>query len=116
MNTNRSPEEIAEAMMSRSVCAVQVGACIEDHHGVFSWGWNSVGSSGYGLHAEAHAIVRANADRLQHATIYVASQRRSSGNSVTSRPCIGCQILLQNKGISTIWWRDKTGLWIKELL
>lgn len=116
MNTHRSPREIAEAMLSRSVCLVQVGACLEDSHGVFSWGWNSVGASGYGIHAEAHAILRANRGRLKGATIYVASKRIHSRNPNTSRPCLGCQILLQGMGIKAVWWRDKNGDWNHELV
>jgi deoxycytidylate deaminase len=116
MNTHRSPKEIAEAMMSRSSCAVQVGACIEDSEGrIISWGWNSMGPSGYGIHAEAHAIFRSKRTRLRGSTLYVASNRKRSGNSVTSRPCLGCQVLLKNAGIVAFYWRTRDGDWISEL-
>lgn len=115
MNTRRSPKEIAEAMMSRSLCLVQVGACVEDREGrIIAWGWNSSGQDGFGLHAEAHAILRANRHRLRGAAIYVASRRRRSGNSVTSKPCLGCQILIKGAGLAQVLWRDKNKIWHKE--
>lgn len=115
MNTRRSPREIAEAMAMRSVCTVQVGACVEDRHGrIVAWGWNSSGMDGFGLHAEAHTIFRANRNRLIGSTLYVASIRRRTNRSIISKPCLGCQILIDGVGIKTTYWRDKNKVWHKD--
>ena len=79
--------DLAVDILARSTCMVQVGAAIVDYKGsIISWGWNSSGPSGCGLHAEAHAIGRANRKRLRGATIYVASVRqKNDGVSRVSR-------------------------------
>lgn len=111
MNTKRDPKEIAESMMHRSRCNYQVGACIEDKSGrVISWGWNSEGK-GFGIHAEAHAILRGNPTRMRGGILYVASRRKASGNIIYSKPCLGCQILIQAKGISKVYWREAFNVW-----
>jgi deoxycytidylate deaminase len=94
MNTQSDPREIAEAILNRSVCSVQVGACIKDKHGVFSWGWNSSGS-GFGEHAEAACIRRANKKRLKGSIMYVASKRRRNGKMINSYPCPDCRRLIR---------------------
>ena len=43
MRTNSDPKEIAATILNRSVCAVQVGACLVDNWGVFSCGCNHSG-------------------------------------------------------------------------
>lgn len=68
-----------------------------------------MGQDGYGLHAEAHALQRANRKRLAHATMWVIARRKRSGNPVTARPCLSCQPLL--KGVSKIWFRDSHNEW-----
>lgn len=108
MNLKAHPTEIAISLLGRSTCSVQVAAVLVDKFGVFSWGWNSAGADGYGEHAEAHAIRRANRKRLKGSTIYVASQRRRNKRTVTGRPCEGCQPLL--KGVSVVY-RDADGNW-----
>lgn len=103
--------------MSRSTCSVRVGACLVDEYGrIFSWGWNSMGPHGLGLHAEAHAICRANHQRLLNSTLYVASVRARNNLSVTSKPCIGCQILMQNLHIHRALWREKDNTWHELLI
>jgi cytidine deaminase len=103
-------KELASEILSRSVCSVQVGSAVEDAHGIFSWGWNSVGS-GHGQCAEKHAILRANRKRLQGATIYVASIRRRNKKLVPSKPCKICQQLVDKYALRVIW-RDNDGSWI----
>lgn len=105
-------EQLASEILARSQCSVQVGAAIADKHGIFSWGWNSVGS-GYGMHAEAHAISRANKKRLKGALLFVASMRRRNGKIVTSKPCAECQKLIDKWGLQ-VAWRDSNGDWINE--
>lgn len=104
------PKELAETILNRSTCNVMVGAVIRDGVGVISWGWNSSGPDGYGQHAEAHAISRANQDRLRHATIYVASKRKSTGKWVVSKPCPDCQRLV-DKWELKVKYIGKDGVW-----
>jgi deoxycytidylate deaminase len=106
-----SGAQLAVDILERSQCAVRVGAAIADKRGIFSWGWNSVGA-GYGLHAEAHAISRANKRRLRGAIIFVASKRQRSGKAVTSKPCEDCQRLI-NKWQLRVMWRESNADWSK---
>ena len=107
------PRELAEILLNRSICSVQVAAVIADRHGILAWGWNFVGG-GYGKHAETHAISRANRKRLEGATIYVASQRKRNGKMVTSKPCQNCQNSINLNEIAHVCWRDADGRWIYE--
>jgi tRNA(Arg) A34 adenosine deaminase TadA len=106
------PRQLAIDLLARSTCSVQVAAVLADRQGIFSWGWNSVGD-GFGEHAEAAAIRRANKKRLTGSRIYVASRRRKSGNPVRSKPCPMCEALL--RGYELYWfdvsWRDSDGSW-----
>jgi hypothetical protein len=100
---------LAVDLLSRSICAVQVAAVLEDRWGIFSWGWNHSGSDGYGQHAEAHSLSRANRDRLEGSTMWVAARRRKSGNPVCACPCEGCRAILGK--VRDVWYRDKSGQW-----
>ena len=107
----KDPRELAEAILSRSVCAVQVGAAIVDRKGrILSWGWNSSGPDGYGMHAEHHAILRANLKRLRGATIYVASQRNRNQKCINSKPCEACHTIIKWAKLSCCY-RDAQGDW-----
>ena len=103
------PRQLAIDLLSRSICSVQVAAVIADDHGIFSWGWNSVGA-GFGEHAEAAAIRRANKERLKEATIYVASQRNRNKKIVNSAPCIHCLNKIVNRALRA-QFRDADGEW-----
>jgi deoxycytidylate deaminase len=103
------PSRLAEDILHRSSCHVQVGAVIADHHGIFSWGWNHSGPTGFGIHAEIHALVRANHSRLRGATLYVAGQRRRNGKFVPALPCPECARATAKVG--KIVWRDTDGKW-----
>ena len=104
------PRKLAVDLLPRSICSVQVAAVIADDSGIFSWGWNSVGS-GLGEHAEAAAIRRANKDRLETATIYVAAQRNRNGKIVLSKPCEDCAKRLRAAGIYLVYYRLASGRW-----
>lgn len=106
------PRELAIDLLPRSICSVQVAAVIADKHGIFAWGWNSAGS-GFGEHAEAAAIRRANRDRLVGATLYVASRRSRNKRSVLSMPCDACNRRVVNAHIGTVWYRDQHEKWIE---
>lgn len=105
------PRALVIDLLPRSICSVQVAAVICDSsRRILSWGWNSVGS-GLGIHAEAHAIQRANKDRLWFGTIYVASLRR--GKPILSKPCDKCQELIANWEMDVVY-RDSSGHWQEE--
>ncbi len=113
MNKPTNGADLASEILARSGCSVQVGAAITDSKGIFSWGWNSTGPSGYGQCAEAHAISRANRKRLEGALIYVAGTRRRNGKFVPSKPCNQCQKLI-NKFHLRVMWRTVEGDWVYE--
>ncbi len=105
------PRQLAIDLLPRSICSVQVAAVLAHKDGVYSWGWNSVGS-GLGEHAEAAAIRRSKRGRIYAMTIYVASQRRRNGKTVNSKPCADCQKLL-TKYMIDAYYRDADGEWKK---
>src|SRR5688500_18576994 len=111
----KDPKELAETILNRSICSVQVGCAISDNWGIHSWGWNSAGA-GYGLHAEVHAIKRASWNRLEGSTLYVASRRARNSKAIPSRPCEDCMKWIIKSKILDIWWRDLGGGWIHETL
>lgn len=105
------PRELALDLIDRSICTIQVGACIADNWGVYSWGWNSMGSDGLGQCAETHAIKRANKARFNStSTIYVASRRRRNGKVVPAKPCADCAYIIGKWGLK-VKWRDNDGEW-----
>lgn len=105
----KDPRELAIAMMSRSVCNVQVGAVLADSWGIFSWGHNSSGFSGYGEHAEAHCLRRSNRRRVKGSTLYVAARRQRNSRPVTAKPCERClQLITRCKHVT---YRDGDGVW-----
>lgn len=110
MNLKAHPTEIAATLLERSVCSVQVGSCIQDSWGVFSWGWNSSGPDGLGEHAEQHCIRRANRSRFGGATMYIAAKRRRNGRMVTAKPCPECLQAIQKRGLFVVY-RDGFGEW-----
>lgn len=103
------PRKLVIDLFPRSICLVQMTAVIADKHGIFSWGWNSVGD-GLGEHAEAAAIRRANKKRLHGATIYVAGQRRRNKKSVPGYPCPDCFKLIRARGLHVVY-RTSFGTW-----
>lgn len=113
MNTKADPKELVVSLIKRSTCSVQVAAVIVDKWGVFSWGWNNMGPTGYGQHAEQHAMSRANVDRLAYSTIYVAAARKRNGKTVTAKPCEECQPWLDLYKMR-IMYRDGDGKWRSE--
>lgn len=111
MNKRRDPREITESLLDRSACNVQVAAVIVKEDGdVHAWGWNSSGA-GFGEHAEAAAVRRANKRRLRGSMIYVASQRKRNSKTINSKPCEECQRLLDSWGISVVY-RNAEGEWL----
>jgi dCMP deaminase len=114
--------EVATTVATRADCAkAKVGAVIVKNHKIVSTGYNSPPSgiqgcltggedacfrlrdgipSGTGsydmcptIHAEANAIIRANYEEMQGATLYC-----------THKPCPGCEKLISGSGISCVIW------------
>ena len=107
------PRQLAIDLLPRSVCAIQVASAIADRKGrIVSWAWNSSGRDGFGEHAEAAAIRRANKNRLEGTTIYVAAKR---GGVITARPCSNCQRALRGYGLRWMVWRDREGWHTEEI-
>ena len=106
------PRKLVIDLLPRSICLVKVAAVIADRKGrILSWGWNSVGATGLGEHAEAAAIRRANRKRLEGATIYVAGEWRDRGKVVTAKPCWNCQRYVDCYGLDVVY-RDRDGKWV----
>lgn len=114
--------EIAKAVSLRGDCVrAQHGAVVVKNHKIVSTGYNgtpsgssnSCGTTGqcpraldkdaihskgdydlcWATHAEANALLRADWNDLQNATIYI-----------TGEPCPGCSKLIASAGISQIVW------------
>ena len=107
----RDPRELVIDLLPRSTCAVQVAAVIADDYGIFSWSWNNSGRDGLGEHAEAAAIRRANKNRLQTSSIYVASLRRRGNKVIGSRPCDKCLEKIRSWDLYVVWYRQASGRW-----
>lgn len=106
----RDPRELAVDLLPRSTCLIKVAAVVCDASGnIISWGWNHSGPTGMGLHAERHAIIRANHARLWYGAIYVAG-KYARGTLVNSKPCVKCQELIDKFKLD-VFYRDKSGKW-----
>ena len=112
MNTKKTARELAIDICERSRCRVRVGAVLSDSHGIFAWGWNYSlcdGKDGTGMHAEVHAILRANRKRLRGARITVFGKRRK--NFVCSKPCEQCSVFIEKYKIGIVEYISKNGEW-----
>lgn len=109
MDTNKDPKQLALALMKRSVCNIQVGAVLVDAYGAYAWSWNNSGFDGYGEHAEAGCIRRANRARLAGSVMYVAACRKRHGKPVMARPCGECYKLIRT--VQAVVYRDGKGDW-----
>lgn len=99
---------LAQQLLARSVCRVQMSAVIADRAGIFAWGWNHAGTDGLGEHAECCAIRRANPTRLRGAVITIAGRRTRTGRPVVSLPCMDCMDAILKCGIATVIYHDKS--------
>src|ERR1043166_3812522 len=94
----------------------KTGAVIVDSKGVLvSIGWshmtNTTRSQYFSMHAELHAILRADKrERLKNATIYVATIAGRSGNITTAKPCEACEAIIRSVGIKSIVYTERSDL------
>ena len=116
MNTRQNPREIAIKLLKRSICKIQMAAVLTDKNGCnFGWGWNYPTPDGFSMHAEFHAIFKANPKRLKGSRIIIVGRRQRSGNFVYSRPCKNkCLLLIKSVGISEIEFIAPSGEWKTE--
>ena len=113
INKDTSPGELLLKLLDRSECSVQVAACLADKHGIFAWGWNSMGPDGMGEHAERACMKKANPKRVPNATMYVMARRKKSGSYICAKPCPDCWPVV--KQCKDVYWRDKgTSKWCVE--
>lgn len=104
MIKNKDYKELTRMIALRSSCKVQVGAIIYDSYGIFSWGWNHAGPTGLGMHAEVHAIKRANPTRLIQATILVYAIRKN--RVIISQPCFNCTKRIEKFNLRAIFYNQ----------
>jgi len=58
------------------------------------------------VHAEANAIIRASADELRGATIYIAGAD-DGGNDCNAEPCMMCKRMILNSRIAKVVYSDE---------
>lgn len=95
MNTRQDPRELAHYLARRvrdyHSCRYQIGAVLEDRAGkIFSWGWSHKDNLRPSIHAEHHALLRANKVRVRGAVMYIAGLRRYTERIILARPCLHC--------------------------
>ncbi|MGE3341547.1 MAG: hypothetical protein AB7J46_06660 [Candidatus Altimarinota bacterium] len=110
MKPNADPKELCLKLLKRSRCAVQVSAVLTTKGIVTATGWNHEGSSGFGEHAEEHCFKRANHKDIPKSVLYVAAQRKKSGNPVIAKPCAFCWAFAKN--CAYVVYRNKHGEWV----
>lgn len=113
MNTRVDRRQLAIDLCSRSSCHTRMAAVISDSYGIFSWGWNSMGPTGLGTHAEEHAVSRANQRRLRGSVVTVAGYRiGAQPRFVFACPCKErCWPLLKRVGIKTVEFMHPDQCW-----
>lgn len=104
-------KDLCTLIAARSICAVQVGSLIYDHHGIISWGWNHSGHTGNGAHAESEAIKRANRKRLRGSTIITVAIRRRK--IINSFPCPNCYARIRNAQIRFVECHNHLREWMR---
>ena len=62
----------------------------------------------HSVHAEANAIIRASADELKGATIYISGADAGAGECL-SEPCMMCKRMILNAGIAKVVHSDGGG-------
>ena len=117
MNTRQHPTALASQFAARATGRARVGAVLQDcEDRVFSWGWchPSSGHNGRSVHAEEHAIARANRTRLDGATLYVCRLTKSGYG--LAKPCDACQRLISKAGIACVLFTVSDPSWSSYLV
>lgn len=109
MLTRCNPIKVAQYVARRSTshARYQIGAILTDQRDrIFSWGWAHPHNGKSSIHAEEHAIRRANPARLRGSTVIVAGYRVGTDRLICSRPCIRCHQRLQSVGVRKVIYSD----------
>jgi tRNA(Arg) A34 adenosine deaminase TadA len=116
MDRSPAPEALALwiARRARDAPRYQMGAVIVDARGHrLAWGWCWRGAVGRSMHAEAHALTRANRARLPGSTIWIAGIRKGTGRVILARPCATCAQRILVNGLARVVYSTPTG-WREE--
>jgi len=126
--------EIAKAVAARATCLRRrYGAVVTKENIIVSTGYNGAAAGVtdclevgkctrmelqiphgqryelcHSVHAEANAIIRASADELKNATIYISGVD-SDGSECNSGPCMMCKRMILNARIGRVVYSDGTG-------
>ncbi|MEK7212749.1 MAG: hypothetical protein WAP51_01285 [Candidatus Sungiibacteriota bacterium] len=120
MNTRRTPRELARDLSARAAGKYQMAAVLSDRRGIFAWGWNHsvriIGANAVEtVHAEEHAIKRANPRRLSGSTLTVYGEK-NTGKLLFARPCKErCEVMAKKHGVAKIEYHASDG-WRAEKL
>lgn len=121
-NRHNSYVKMCLKLSNSSKCRCQHAAILVSAGRVLSVGFNSYKTHptwGSGplktLHAEAAAIRRAVSRGIdvRGSTIFVVRNNKGQGGRM-SKPCNGCQTIIEQYGISKIVYTDETGAVIEE--
>jgi deoxycytidylate deaminase len=95
-----------------------VGAVIVNGNKEVSTGWchqSDLQLTEYiSIHAETHAIYRANPKDLDGATIYIVTRSVKSNNRSIGKPCVRCAAMIHDAGIERIVYsigNNEFGVW-----
>lgn len=61
------------------------------------------------VHAEQNAIINADPDKLNGATIYIAGVNCADGTNASGEPCKLCRRMIINARIAKVVYRDRDG-------
>lgn len=105
MNDHEKYLEFAIACSARSgIKKHGTGAVIvHPNKGKISHGWSHYSEftmvNYRSIHAEIHALLRCNRDKIAGSTIYIATIVNANGNITLSKPCDQCLATLHDVGI-----------------
>lgn len=120
MNTRKTPRELARDLSARAGGKYRMAAVLSDKRGIFGWGWNHTvriiaANAVDTVHAEEHAVGRANPRRLPGATVTVYGEKHS-GKVLFARPCRErCEKILKRRGINRIEYHAPDGWHVEDL-
>lgn len=119
MNTRKTPRELARDLSARAAGKYHMASVLSDSHGIFAWGWNypvRIGEKGIdSVHAEEHAIKRANPRRLPGSILTVYGEK-DTGKLLLSRPCKErCEALAKKHGVAKIEYSSPDGWRVEKL-
>lgn len=105
--------EHAIAMARRSpFWRFKTGAVIVNSDRLVSVGWSHPCAARwreyYSMHAEIHAIIRADPRMLVGSEIYIATLTRHD-NTTNAKPCEPCENWLRHVGLERIWYTAPFG-------